>query len=192
MLEAILVLDKSGSMNSIWESTVDAVVNVVKELQGLGEEVKFTLTLFDTNYCIVYNGKPIKELTEEQLRKLPQPSGWTALYDSLGRTIDEVGTRLANTPQDQRPDNVRVIILTDGQENSSTEYSLERVKGMVQHQTERYNWKFMYVGAGLGDAQTAQASRDINILSSVDVSHDSKGMSNYSQAGICFYSGGRN
>ena len=190
MLEAIMILDKSGSMQGIWPDAVGSVLSVVKDLQALGEDVRFTLTVFDTSYTIIYNGKAAKELTEDQIRQdLPFPGGMTALHDALGRTIDEVGQRLAATPQDKMPSKVRVVIMTDGAENSSQEYSLERVKEMVEHQTTKYGWEFLFTGAGLGDVQTNGAAMLLGISHSLSVDHDSKGMESYTRGSSCFYSG---
>jgi len=62
-------------------------------------------------------------------------------------TIKNVGIRLANTPEEQRPEKVMVITITDGEENSSREYTGAQVKEMIEEQTKTYNWSFTYMGA---------------------------------------------
>ena len=75
------------------------------------------------------------------------PRGSTALYDAIGRTINEVGARLAATPEPDRPGKVIVAILTDGQENASTEFSRETIATMISHQQKAYAWEFVFLAA---------------------------------------------
>ncbi len=89
-----------------------------------------------------------------------QPQGTTALLDAVGRTIDDVGKRLHNTPGEERPSKVIVAILTDGLENASKDYSRGRVSEMIKHQQEKYSWEFIFLAAN----QDAIASaREISI-----------------------------
>jgi len=76
------------------------------------------------------------------------PEGNTALDDAVGFTIDSLGAELANTPEQERPGKVIVAILTDGEENSSTRYTTSNVASMIRKQRERYQWEFLYLGAG--------------------------------------------
>lgn len=62
-------------------------------------------------------------------------------------TIDTVGNRLKQTPENQRPSNVLVLVITDGRENASREYKHDAVMAKIKHQTAKYNWQFVYLGA---------------------------------------------
>jgi hypothetical protein len=73
--------------------------------------------------------------------------GTTALLDAVGKTIDETGERLAGLPEESRPENVIVAILTDGHENASSQYSLAKVREKIRHQKEKYSWEFIFMGA---------------------------------------------
>lgn len=73
----------------------------------------------------------------------------TALLDAVGQTIDEVGERLAQTPEQDRPEKVVFVILTDGQENSSVAFSYDDIRRRIQHQENKYNWEFVFLGVGL-------------------------------------------
>ena len=84
----------------------------------------------------------------------------TALLDAVGRTIDDVGNRLANTPEEERPEKVLVAIMTDGLENSSRDYTRDRVAKMIKHQQEVYSWEFLFLAANV-DAFTE--ARSLNI-----------------------------
>jgi hypothetical protein len=77
-----------------------------------------------------------------------KPDKMTALVESSCKMIDEVGARLAAKPEDERPEKVMFIIVTDGLENhSAPEYTRERLMAKIKHQTEVYNWVFLYLGA---------------------------------------------
>ncbi len=71
----------------------------------------------------------------------------TALLDAVGRAINETGERLANMPERDRPGLVVFVIVTDGQENSSHEFSRPQIKEMIEHQQTQYQWQFTFLGA---------------------------------------------
>ncbi len=83
------------------------------------------------------------------------PRGSTALLDAIGRTIDELGKRLSETPEPMRPAKVLVAIMTDGLENASAHYSWRDISNRIKHQTEAYNWEFLFLGANQDAIATA-------------------------------------
>jgi hypothetical protein len=86
-----------------------------------------------------------------------QPRGMTALYDAIGRTINSVGQRLAGLNEAERPDKVVFVILTDGMENASVEFSAAKIGEMIKHQRETYSWEFIFIGANQDAVLSAQA-----------------------------------
>jgi hypothetical protein len=84
----------------------------------------------------------------------------TRLYDGIGTAVDEIGRWLADKPEEERPSKNLIVIITDGGENSSTEYRLKDIKDRIKEQTEKYSWDFIYLGNDLSDAKDAN---DINI-----------------------------
>lgn len=149
LTEIIVIVDRSGSMASVKQEAISGFNDFLKKQQ----EAKIgrcllTYCQFNTAYEIVHNGVPVEDvppLTE----KTYVPSGMTALHDAVGRTLDAVGERLAKTPEEKRPCDVTVVILTDGLENSSSEYGLSQVQEKVKHQTEKYNWSFVFLGQNI-------------------------------------------
>jgi hypothetical protein len=126
---------------------------------------------FDTAYEPVYqdlNLDDVPELTD----KTYQPRGGTALYCSIGKTITDIGTRLAALPDSDKPGKVLVVTITDGEDNSvlanaEDRYTLEKVKEMIKHQSEVYNWDFTYIGANqdawqVGDAMGIGGNTKLN------------------------------
>ena len=83
------------------------------------------------------------------------PNGCTAMNDGIGTAIDKVGKWLADMPEEERPSKNLIIIMTDGEENVSKKYTLKQVQEMIKHQTEKYNWTFVYMGMDITSKDTA-------------------------------------
>jgi hypothetical protein len=75
------------------------------------------------------------------------PRGSTALLDAVGRAINETGERLAKMPEAERPGLVVFVVMTDGPENSSREFTKSHIKQMIEHQQSVYKWQFTFLGA---------------------------------------------
>ena len=71
----------------------------------------------------------------------------TVLLDAVGRTINSVGQRLSSLPEQERPDKVLLVVMTDGFENASREFSAAKISEMINHQRDVYKWEFMFIGA---------------------------------------------
>src|SRR5687767_5131529 len=114
--EIVVLLDRSGSMQHGKDDHEGGLMSFVEDQQQLEGDVRFTLIQFDNvEPCeIVYDGVPIGDV--DQIKLIPR--GGTPLLDAVGLTIAHIAERLA----DAKPDQVVVMIITDGQENSSREY----------------------------------------------------------------------
>jgi len=144
--EIIVIIDESASMQKLTKETVASFNNFLKEQKALPDKATMSLTFFNTVHRQPYicaNLKDIKPLD----RNSYTPNDYTALLDAVGSTIDSVGTRLAALCDSDRPCRVVVVIITDGEENSSKEYSLDQVKNKIKEQQEKYSWKFIFLGA---------------------------------------------
>lgn len=144
LTDLTIVIDRSGSMarrKADAEGGVNEFIRRQKEAPG---SCNFTLVQFDNDYEKVYDNCPIMDIA---LDYTLYPGGSTALLDALGRAITETGIRLAAMPEDERPGLVVFVVITDGQENSSCEYSKAEIREMIQVQTEVYKWQFTYLGA---------------------------------------------
>lgn len=174
LTEIIAVIDRSGSMADLVQETIGGYNNFLEEQkQGPGKAI-VTLVQFDDQYQLDYNGvdvndaAPLTTITEVEKRakegatKLVayQPRGMTALLDAVGKTIVAVGERLAQTPEEKRPGQVIFLIITDGLENASQEYNVYGIREMVQHQTDKYSWTFVFMGGGDAAFQGAQMAID--------------------------------
>ena len=77
------------------------------------------------------------------------PRGGTALLDATGKLITDVGEALSALPEGQRPDKVIFLIMTDGMENRSHQWTWGAVKALITQQREVYNWEFIFLGADI-------------------------------------------
>ena len=140
------LIDKSGSMFKLVSDTIGGFNNFLKEQKLVPGDMTLSLSLFDDNYQRVYemmNIHEVKDLTTSNY----VPNGSTALLDSLAKLINETGIKLAKMQEENRPEKVLFVIITDGEENASTEYTRAKIKNMIEHQTTKYNWEFIYLGA---------------------------------------------
>jgi hypothetical protein len=146
LTEIAFVLDRSGSMNPIADDAIGGFNTFLTEQQALTGQARLTLVLFDHEYMVTHNNVDIRAVPPLDA-KTYTPRGMTALLDAVGRTIDDIGTRLAATPEAERPAKVIVAILTDGQENASRDYTFARVADKIKHQQEKYSWEFLFLAA---------------------------------------------
>lgn len=159
--ELIVILDRSGSMESIRVDMEGGFQNFIRDRHKDATDVRVSLYQFDDVHETVYERRRARDIDGLTL----EPRGSTALFDAIGRAINTVGARLAATPEELRPGAVVFMIITDGQENSSREFGrgqrgAERISAMIRHQEQKYAWKFLYLGA---DAKAFQEAADIGI-----------------------------
>jgi uncharacterized protein YegL len=154
LTEIAFILDRSGSMESMVEPAISGFNRLLREQQQESGIARFTLVLFDDHYEVPFQSVPIAEVIELDTTTFV-PRGSTALLDAIGRTIDELGAKLGATPETERPGQVIVAILTDGMENASHRYTWRDISKRIRHQTEKYEWKFIFLGANQDAIATA-------------------------------------
>ena len=141
------VIDRSGSMQGFLEDAVGGFNAFLKgQQEDKSGECKMTLAMFDNLYELKYNNAPIEEV-EEFTNASYCPRGSTALFDAIGKTINSVGKELDELKEEDKPEKVIFVILTDGQENASQEFNIDSVKGMIKEQQETWKWEFIYLAA---------------------------------------------
>lgn len=145
----VVIIDESGSMDPVQTDTIGGFNGFIAKQKALPGECRVSLTKFSYGVVPVYTDRDIKEVPELNTTTYI-PRGGTALYDAMVMTIDGLGKRLALLPEEQRPGRVIVLVQTDGDENSSLYYrNIEDVKSRVEHQTAKYNWDFVFLGADI-------------------------------------------
>ena len=151
----VLVLDRSGSMKTVKDDTEGGLAAFLEAQHENTGDTRVSLYQFDTKYEPVYENVALADVPAFVL----VPRGGTALLDAIGRTISSVKTQIKALDEDERPGEVVLVILTDGAENSSQEYTLERVKKMIEKRRAK-GWQVVFLGADQ-DAITVAAGMGI-------------------------------
>ena len=154
LTEIVFILDRSGSMSGLEKDTIGGFNSTIdKQKQETGEAYVSTV-LFDTEMEVLHDRAPlahIEPLTEKEY----YARGCTALLDAIGGAIHHIGNVHRYIRDEDVPEKTLFIIITDGLENASREYSSERVKKMIERQKEKYGWEFLFLGANIDAVETA-------------------------------------
>ena len=156
LTELVFILDRSGSMSGLETDTIGGFNSMLEKQKKESGEAFVTTVLFDDKYEVLhdrYDIKGVNLLTEKEY----YVRGSTALLDAIGITINNIGKALSDTNEEDRPGKVLFVIITDGMENSSREFSYEKVKKMVEHQKSKYSWDFIFLGANIDAIKTANS-----------------------------------
>jgi hypothetical protein len=143
----IIIFDRSLSMQEIMHGMQSGFDEFIADQSGLPGRATGSLWQFNHKVERLYAFQELKSLAGYQL----VPRGNTALYDAIGQAVIQEGADLASLPEELRPRFVTVTIVSDGQENSSIEYSLAngggpRIAAMLKHQQDTYSWQVVYMG----------------------------------------------
>lgn len=152
--EIVLLIDKSGSMSCLRQTVIESVNAFLKDQKDCEGTATVTMYAFDDEVMVMQECRPLENVPE-LTRENYDPDGCTALLDAVGTAIDDTGKRLASLPEEQRPGNVIIGIMTDGFENSSRRYKWKDIADRIAHQREKYSWRFMFFGAGMDAIEVA-------------------------------------
>jgi hypothetical protein len=156
----VIVLDESGSMESVRDAMKNSINDLIKEQQQIKERpATFSLVKFNDKVNRVIKNKPledIKLLNSEDYK----PNGSTALYDCIGDTIEWF----------RNEKDVLLVIVTDGQENASRSFSKNEVTRMIEDKKKNNGWTYVYLsndlntaaqGDGIGCSRSAYATNAV-------------------------------
>ncbi|OPZ92574.1 MAG: von Willebrand factor type A domain protein [Firmicutes bacterium ADurb.Bin419] len=154
LTELVFIIDKSGSMSGLETDTIGGYNNVLKKQQKVDGECHITTVLFDNNYELLHDRIDIKAVSPISEKEY-QVGGSTALLDAIGRTIHKIGNAQKYTADDYRAEKVMFVIITDGEENSSREYSADKIRAQIENCKKKYGWEFIFLGANIDAVETA-------------------------------------
>jgi hypothetical protein len=149
----ILIGDRSGSMRSCKDATEEGINGFFASQAADPGRATASMYEFDTQHDTVFEHVPLGEVPAYVLA----PRGGTALLDAVGFAFAKEGAWLAGLPEHERPGQVVVVIATDGDENSSREYTAGQVRDMIRVQRETYGWEVLFIGANMDAVKTAAA-----------------------------------
>ena len=174
----ICILDRSTSMRGQRDEVIRNFNKFLEEQQSMDGKAKLTLALFDTDYQLLYDKVNLQD-AQPLNRETFHIQGATAMNDAIGKTL----SRMINKKK------AIVLIHTDGDENSSREYSQGAVKELVE--TLKKKWEFIFVG---GDINAKQTGFNLGIDRTANVSNTVYGTQNtydnFSNTTSAYRSGG--
>ena len=148
LTEIVFILDKSGSMGGLEADTIGGYNSFLEKQKKVEGEAYVSTVLFSDSSSVIHDRVPIekvKPMTEKEY----SVGGSTALLDAIGGAIHHIGNVHKYAREEDRPEHTIFVITTDGQENSSNEYSYEKLKKMITRQQEKYGWEFIFLGANM-------------------------------------------
>ena len=191
-----ILIDGSSSMESMKKGVISGFNEFLKTQKKVDGEATISMVQFSTgyygatpthilprhkhidyshiNYKTIYNFEDLnkaKSLNAESYI----PNGGTPLIDSAVRFIDEFGAQLASIPERDRPSKVVLVIITDGEENSSVLHTKEELLAKITHQTSKYEWSFVFLGANI-DSFSEAGQYGISMKSTANFQYSNEGM----------------
>lgn len=152
----IIVLDASGSMSSIQDDIKGSFNEFLKKQREEPGKTVFDLFQFNDEVKRLVESANLAQFHDDLMSKY-NCTGCTALNDAACIAIDTVGREFANMPEEERPEHVLCVIITDGEENASREFTTEDIKNRIKHQQEVYNWDFRFLAANQDAFETGES-----------------------------------
>ena len=154
LTEIVFILDRSGSMSGLETDTIGGYNSMLEKQKAEEGEALLSTVLFDDRVEILHDRKSlsqVKPITEKEYFV----RGSTALLDAVGGAIRHIGKLQKSLSEEERPEKTIFIITTDGMENSSREYSYDKVKKMVEKKKTKKQWEFIFLGANIDAVKEA-------------------------------------
>jgi Mg-chelatase subunit ChlD len=142
----LIILDASGSMSSIQDDIKGSFNEFLKKQREAPGRTVFDLYQFNDEAKRIVRSADLAQFHDDLMAKY-ECSGCTALNDAVCTAIDAVGREFAGMPENERPEHVLCVIITDGMENASKEFSTEDVKSRIKRQQDVYSWNFQFLAA---------------------------------------------
>ena len=167
----VFIVDRSGSMSSIASDMEGAMKEIVENQKKnrKDKDIYVTYVRFDNKYEKVFSDVPIEDAED----MLIEPRSTTALLDAMGKTINSVERSWSEDLEKDRADKVLFIIITDGLENDSREFSKDQVFEIIEKVKRDHGWAFTFIGANQdaiaeGGAYGVDARSSINYVASTE------------------------
>lgn len=145
LTEIAIILDRSGSMQSIKDDMDGGLWSLITEQHGLPGMCRVSLYRFDDHFEVAFEGRPSGEITATDCRL--EPRGQTALFDAVVRSLGRMESRILGMDEGERPKFVIVVIATDGRNNASREANAKTARDAIERVTSKYNWKIQFLAA---------------------------------------------
>ncbi len=173
LTEMVFIIDRSGSMTGLESDTIGGFNSTISKQKKEEGEATITTILFDNRYEVLHDRFDISQVGE-MTEKEYFTRGSTALLDAMGSAIQKTVNVQRHLPEEDRAEKVVFVVITDGYENSSCEYSYKDIKRMVEKEQKKYGWEFLFLGANI-DAIAEGGKLGIRANRTVNYMHDDIG-----------------
>lgn len=153
LTEIVFILDRSGSMSGLEKDTIGGFNSFVEKQKKEEGRALVTTVLFDTELSTIHDRVPLEKM-EKLTEKEYYTGGCTALLDAIGTTVHHIGEIHRYAREEDRPQKTIFVITTDGEENSSREYTYPKIKKLIGKKKEE-GWEFIFLGANIDAISTA-------------------------------------
>jgi hypothetical protein len=174
----ILILDRSWSINSILKGQQSGLDEFFGSEASVPGKATYSLWDFDDEIRCFASFAALDEVRGYRIK----PRGQTAMLDAIGDAVEAEGNVLARTPEGERPEDVTVIISSDGLENASIRHTASQVEEMLRDQQDVYHWRVIYMGCNQdalkeGEKIGTRRGQTVNTVSTDDGQYRSWKMS---------------
>jgi len=164
----VVVLDKSGSMDSCKQDTIGGFNSYIKEQSDVeGQEADLTLIQFSNTCDVTFNDLVIQDVAGLDDRNY-MPGGGTALYDAIGMGIELMDEKLSGSEEDEKPAKTLIVIITDGGENASRKFNQAKIDSLI-NERKKDDWEFVFIGA---NQDAIKSGGDIGVCRAASLTYD--------------------
>lgn len=156
LTELVFILDRSGSMAGLEQSTIDGFNDMMTKQKQMPGTALVSTVLFDDECKVIHDRLDLRLVPPMTVEDY-YVRGCTALLDAVGGAVSHIGNVHKYARSEDVPGQTLFVITTDGLENASHIYSGSQVRKMVERQTKKYGWEFLFLGANIDAAMAAES-----------------------------------
>lgn len=154
LTEVVFILDRSGSMSGLESDTIGGFNSMITKQKKEEGEAYITTVLFDDKIETLHDRIEIGRV-EPMNDSQYFTRGCTALLDAIGKTVNHISDIHRYAREEDRPEKTIFIITTDGLENSSREFTYDKIKKLLTKKQEKDGWEFLFLGANIDAIEVA-------------------------------------
>ena len=154
LTEVVFILDRSGSMSGLESDTIGGFNSMITKQKKEEGEAYITTVLFDDKIETLHDRIEIGRV-EPMNDSQYFTRGCTALLDAIGKTVNHISDIHRYSRKEDRPEKTIFIITTDGLENSSREFTYDKIKKLLTKKQEKDGWEFLFLGANIDAIEVA-------------------------------------
>lgn len=138
----LFIIDRSGSMKRIKDDMIGGLDSLLQEQRAMPGLLTIDMVHFDNQVEFTH-----RMASPEQVSITLEPRGSTALHDAIGTGVNDFAQRINALPEHAKPETIQVVVVTDGYENASVEYSADQIRELINEKQGDPRWDFVFLGA---------------------------------------------